>query len=188
MACADIDALLHGRSAHVQPSNHRSFVWRLLSLQWRLLGDYIDSGNNRGLHYLESVFQMQLGFLRTTVLSFEYKVEAERYFDFFYLILDNVIRLSKDRSNGWLNYNITIAPGHHTIQFVYYKDRNTEYGEDKASVRNIRFHGISLLSAFALNIECRLLVRRHAVHSMLTRLLQHDARQWLVPSLPCWFL
>lgn len=80
--------------------------------------------------------------MRNGTLSFEYRVDAERGFDFFSFEIDDVpqiARMSQQLTYVKVTYNIPV--GMHVFKWKYSKDFSISYGDDAVFVRMIEVTG-----------------------------------------------
>lgn len=103
----------------------------------------------------------QATYLETTVtgpgtLSFDYKVDSESSYDFFYVVVAGVTNITESGDSGWISTNISISAGSQTLQWKYEKDGSVSTNSDAAWVDNVSFsvpadEAGPLFSNFGLN-------------------------------------
>jgi len=103
---------------------------------WNLHDTYIDSGENSGKTQIESILEygVEVADNSQSRIEFEYKVNAEKGYDYLGFQVDGRVIFRKSQTN-WTVYSHPLTPGFHTLSWVYFKDITIDFGEDKAKIR-----------------------------------------------------
>lgn len=74
----------------------------------------------------------------SVLLSFEYRVSSEYDYDKFSFKIDDVVKIDGESgTTEWKNFSINVAPGTHTLEWLYTKDEMFDVGNDNVEIRGI---------------------------------------------------
>ena len=105
--------------------------------------NFIKQQTNTQKEYLVEISEWSVANQSASV-SFEYQVDAERYYDFFYFSMDGSTDylLRADQQLTWAKVSFQFkTAGFHTLQWFYVKDSSKDEGEDRAKIRKITVTG-----------------------------------------------
>jgi len=126
-------------------SKYSTYYKRSGCQAWQTRGTYIDSGDNRANHNIESALTYQIGLALNGTLSFEYKVDSDKW-DFFNFFIDGKIALSsaemKEPPSKFTMFSTNLTQGHHVLKWVYQKDSYGSKGADKMFIRSVEVTGL----------------------------------------------
>jgi hypothetical protein len=74
------------------------------------------------------------------ILSFWWKSSTEKYFDEFYVLLDEKVVETINGESGWQRSSIKVPEGEHLISWVYAKDESLSEGMDSVWLDNIEIY------------------------------------------------
>ncbi|EFC49624.1 hypothetical protein NAEGRDRAFT_78118 [Naegleria gruberi] len=127
-----------------------NYAWSSACSPWQPRGDYVDSGNNRGKNFAKNYLEFYVEISQLAVdsgnasVSFEYQVDAEQFYDFFFFGIDSTqdFLMRADQQLTWKKQTFKFnKAGFHTLIWAYIKDSSKDEGEDRAKVRNIVING-----------------------------------------------
>jgi hypothetical protein len=117
--------------------------------KWLIVeGSLAYSGNTTDNY--QSVLEASATFVREGNITFEYRVDAERGFDFFDFEMDDVTLITRvSQQLNYLRVSFVVPAGVHVFRWKYTKDFSLAYGEDAVVLRMLEVTG----TAFA-DSEC----------------------------------
>ena len=95
---------------------------------------------NQGVANSDSSFYLYLYAYQDWILSFDYAVSGEQFYDKLIVKVDGteVASFTELEDFSWHTYGYTFtSTGYHTVYFTYHKDGSTDSGQDVACIDNI---------------------------------------------------
>lgn len=109
-----------------------------ITVPWLDLGGGVYQSNEIS-HAQSDSMVARLVNTETVTLSFEYKVDTEKDYDKFKFKIGGITHISDKSGNiSWTGFSVTVAPGDHTLKWLYAKDEMITQGTDKIQIRNIK--------------------------------------------------
>lgn len=115
-------------------------------------GEYLQSGNNQGFHWLYSFLTLSTRFVRDGYVRFRYAVDAEEGYDGLLFEIDGRLAWNETVSVAapWKDFRIQVPRGSHSFTWTYKKDFGTSSGEDRARLQLLEISGTA-----HSDLECR---------------------------------
>ncbi len=123
--------LAEGSDLTVSFSSDDEYAW-----PW-VVGDGCMVASNTGIDDSYAMVNVTLNAEEGDVLSYDVKVSCEENYDYFYVLVDDVISKVIDGEKDWATCATTLTAGEHTVTFVYMKDSASSGGEDTAWLKNV---------------------------------------------------
>jgi len=123
--------------------DNTSQVWlqsgeALWEVQTSVTLDGVDAVRSGGISGGESsIFSAEV--TGPDAMSFYWKVDSERLFDFLFFKIDGVVIESISGSEDWRRVEVEIPSGRHLVAWEYFKDDTEDSGADAGWVDEIRF-------------------------------------------------
>ncbi len=124
--------LAEGSDLTVSFSSDDEYAW-----PWAV-GDGCMVASNTGIDDSYAMVNVTLNAEEGDVLSYDVKVSCEENYDYFYVLVDDVISKVIDGEKDWATCATTLTAGEHTVTFVYMKDSASSGGEDTAWLKNVK--------------------------------------------------
>eukprot|EP01119_Soliformovum_irregulare_P019285 TRINITY_DN606_c0_g1_i1.p1 TRINITY_DN606_c0_g1~~TRINITY_DN606_c0_g1_i1.p1 ORF type:complete len:1056 (+),score=151.68 TRINITY_DN606_c0_g1_i1:23-3190(+) len=109
---------------------------------WQWDVDSVYSGDNHLLNSITSTLELRFYLVRPGSISYRYRISTEQGFDGMKFLINGTLIFSTSNT-GWTTYTRSLAAGHHTVQWVYFKDYSITRGEDRGIISSITLLGTS---------------------------------------------
>lgn len=151
---SELDDFETGDFSHFDWENDQTYPWSVTNSKsysgtYSACSYHFSGSGNRS-----SILTINIDVPYTDSLSYMRKVSSEKRFDFFTFYIDEVPFDEASGEEDWTRKSFEVAPGTHTLKFVYSKDASVNNGSDCAWIDDVRLPNASMPLVYTVDSVC----------------------------------